>query len=313
MAKFIIGIDGGGTKTQGILSDLSGDVKITARAGPCNHLSEGIEAARQSLSRVINELLDQAGLQPQEVAACCAGLAGVSRENDENVMRGVLERLLSTATIRVEIDAMVALAGALECRPGVILISGTGSIAFGVNSQGQRVRAGGWGHIFGDEGSGFDIARRGLIAALHEYDGRGPKTLIRQKICDQMMLGSTEEIISMLYTNPLSPHKIARLYPVVVEAADEGDDVALSLIRGAAQALADAAEAVIVKLEMPDSRVELATAGGVFRGRFLRQSFREILSARRPEVLFVKAAHPPEVGALMLAQAVVANRKVYGE
>ena len=113
--------------------------------------------------------------------------------------------MVPSAEIIIEHDAVIALIGATDARPGIIVISGTGSMAFGIDPSERRARTGGWGFMLGDEGSGFDIARRGLIACLRAYDGRGADTSIRPRVLQLLGLSSAEDLIPALYTNPLSP------------------------------------------------------------------------------------------------------------
>ncbi len=301
--RIILGIDGGGTKTVCLAASPAGAVLGRGDGGPANYLSEGIERAEESLRAAIRGALQAAEASPQDVALAAAGLAGASRESDRRVLGEVFDRLLPGVPRIIEPDAVIALLGATDCRPGVIIISGTGSMAFGMDHNERRARTGGWGFILGDEGSGYDIARRGLIACLRAYDGRGPETAIRAKVLAVLGLENTEDLIPFSYANPLSPGRIAALYPAVLEAADEGDPIACRLIEEAAAALAEMVATTAAKLDFGQEGPLFTMAGGVFRGRSLRERFRQALVRRCPSAVLEDPRHPPEVGALYLARA----------
>jgi glucosamine kinase len=297
----IVGIDGGGTKTVCVTT--RGDFKVAGRgvSGPSNYLKEGLHTARSSLHEAIGKALEEAGANRLDVKVVCAGLAGVGRVNERMVMKRLLTDRLPNAVIILETDAFVSLVGATEYRPGLVVISGTGSIALGLNDQGEVARAGGWGHILGDEGSGYDIARRGLMAALHAHDGRGPETLIKTKLIEQFYLASVDELISLLYVEA-TPSRIASMYPLILEAAEEGDWVAQSLLARAAEALVEAAGAVARRLNMLETSFPIAVSGGVFRNSpTMKATFQRLVVERIAGARPIEPLHPPEMGALLIA------------
>lgn len=311
--RYVLGIDGGGTKTVCLAASEDGEVVGRGSGGPSNYLSEGLEGARRSLTNAIYQAIDQAGITADNVHCICAGLAGVSRRRDEETMRVTLQRILLVPELVLEVDALIALLGATGGRPGVIAISGTGSVAFGVDSQETRARSGGWGFILGDEGSGYDIARRGLIASLRDYDGRGRSTVIRERLSEVLGLSSTEDLIPLLYSNPLSPGRVAALYPIVLHAADENDEVAVNLIRDAAAALAEMAAATSQKLAFDAGELLFTYAGGVFRGRTLRREFVRALRLRVPGARLEEPKKPAEQGAVMLALARLKGERLFAQ
>lgn len=309
--QVILGIDGGGTKTVCLAASRAGEVLGRGVGGPSNYLSEGIVRARESLRTAIQGALQAAGASAEDVALVAAGLAGASRERDRRVLAQVFAEVLPGAATIIEPDAVIALLGATECRPGVIIISGTGSMAFGMDRAERRARTGGWGFILGDEGSGYDIARRGLIACLRAYDGRGPETSIRHKVLAALKLADTEDLIPFSYSNPLSPGRIAALYPTVLEAADEGDPIACRLIEEAAAALAEMVATTAAKLDFGQDRPLFTMAGGVFKGRSLRQGFERALTARCPSAVLEEPRQPPEMGAVYLGRARLTGQPLF--
>lgn len=310
--RYILGIDGGGVKTICLAADEAGRVLGRGTAGPSNYLKEGLYSAKLSLRQAIDTALTESKVKPKEVKAVCAGLAGMDRPTDRRIIRQVFEELLPGAKLILDNDACIALIGATEGEPGIIAISGTGSIALGLNREGQMARSGGWGHILGDEGSGYEIARRGLMAILKDVDGRGPKTLLRERLTRELYLSSVEELIPVFYGGQMTPSRIAALYPLVLQAAEEGDEVAANLLEEAAVQLAETAWAVIRKLEMQEDRFPLAVSGGVFKSSpLIRNRFLERITRQAPQAEPVEPKHPPELGAILLAKAVLEGKKPF--
>ncbi|MFQ5740458.1 MAG: BadF/BadG/BcrA/BcrD ATPase family protein [Acidobacteriota bacterium] len=309
---FLAGIDGGGTKTVCLISDQNGHVVGEGRAGPSNYLKDGLYTAKSSLREAIGAALRGAHVESLQVVGICTGLAGVDRTQDRELMTRIVREIVPARHVIVESDAFVTWAGATECRPGVVVISGTGSVAFGFNRKGDRARSGGWGHLLGDEGSGYNIGRKGLIAALRDHDGRGPQTLIRDKIVDELTLSSIDQVIPLLYGGQISNTNIAALGRLILEAGEEGDEVALDVIRQAAVELAEAARAVIRKLGCEGQSLPVAVSGGVFtHGPLLRESFKVELARRAPRAELITAKLPPEKGALLVARAAVEGKPVF--
>lgn len=309
----ILGIDGGGTKTICLVADGQGRLLGQGRGGPSNYLKEGLYVAKSSLRQAIQEALRSATVEPDRVKAVCAGLAGMDRAEDRTVMRRVFRDLVPRARLFLVNDAYIALAGATEGRSGVIVISGTGSIALGVNRRGEQARAGGWGYLIGDEGSAFDIARRGLVAAFRDHDGRGPRTSLTERFIREFYLTRIDDLIPLFYTEYVRPSRIAGLFPLVLECAEEGDEVAVSIVERAAGSLFQAAQAVIERLRMGGEGFPVALSGGVLHhGRRLRARFEELLAGDFPKARVVEPRLPAERGALLVAQAALRGKTVFG-
>ncbi|MDA2927495.1 hypothetical protein MYX78_09745 [Acidobacteria bacterium AH-259-G07] len=294
------------------MADQEGQILGRGTGGPANYLKEGLYTVKNSLREAIARALGEGDVKQREVKILCAGLAGMDRPTDKRIIEQVFNEIIPTAQLILENDALIALIGATECRPGVIVISGTGSIALGVNRRGERARSGGWGHLLGDEGSGYDIARRGLMATLQDLDGRGPRTLIREKISRELYLDEIDELIHLLYEGNMTPRKIAALYPLVLQAAAEGDQVAQNLLNGAAAHLAETALAVIRKLGMEKENFPLAVSGGVFHNsKQIQEKFEDLMRSKVPGMELIEPKHPPAVGAVFLARARMQGRELF--
>src|SRR5947207_12797478 len=178
--KYFLGVDGGASKTAALVIDDSGKSLGSGVAGPSNHLRVGIETAARNIERAVNKALVAADVASREIAWAYCGIAGADHPAHRQEVVDSLEIFFPRGNFTVDNDARIALTGAIGFAPGVLLIPGTGSVAYGRNAEGEEWRAGGWGPIIGDEGSGYFIARTGLSAVLRAYDGRSKPTLMTE-------------------------------------------------------------------------------------------------------------------------------------
>ncbi len=199
-------------------------------------------------------------------------------------------------------DCAIALVGGTGSASGVAIVAGTGSIAYGCNSQGESKRAGGWGYRFGDEGSGYQIAIAGLRAAARSHDGRGPKTLLTDALLDYLNLNQLEDLIEVIYRRGWGVTEIAALSLLVDRAAAAGDAIALQILEDAAAELVLTTQTVASALFTPDQAFEVVTIGGVWRSVcHLGDRFRDSLRTHFPRVQVLSPRHEPAYGAGLLA------------
>lgn len=257
----VIGIDAGGTKTLGILADENGQVLAQMRAGGANLRVHGELAVEKVLYQVL-EGLELPG--SPAAGALCLGMAGVGRAQDREVIEGVLRRLGRKQHVRVVNDAYVALAAGAESRTGIALVAGTGSIAYGVDSSGKSARSGGWGFLLGDEGSAFWLGHAAVRAGIRAADGRGPKTQLFDRICQDLGVSAPAELIDWFYDQELARYRVARLAPLVEECASQGDETAFGLLDQAAFHLTQAAQAVARELHF-EGRYPVVLSGGAYK------------------------------------------------
>jgi N-acetylglucosamine kinase len=297
----VLGVDGGGSRTVCVVADHDGREMARAFGGPSNHQSVGMDAARQAIAEAVAGARQAAGNPP--LAAACFGMAGLDRAEDERVLEGLLEPLLPDTRLLLVHDAEIALVGGTGGRrEGVVVIAGTGSIAVGYDGAGRKARAGGWGHVLGDEGSGHQIAQRGLNAATRARDGRGPATALLERLPPAAGAASLEELASRIYLESWSAAQIAALAPVVLGAADEGDAVARGIVASSGHELSRAAVAVIRALGIDDNRFEVVLSGGIFAGSSaIFEAVREEIRAFAPQADIHLPRHEPVVGAILLA------------
>jgi N-acetylglucosamine kinase-like BadF-type ATPase len=226
-------------------------------ASGANYNSVGLETAIQHVRAAVGQAVRAAG--GVTLRRAWLGLAGIDRQADHDVL---LPRLNDLAEqVLLTNDGELLLAG-LDNAVGVVLISGTGSIALARDAEGRRARSGGWGHILGDEGSGYIIAQQALQAVVRASDGRGPQTALRERILQAWNLQNTDELIGEIYGEP-DKAKIASLSSWVMISARAGDQVAATIIQHAARELALAVNAVCQALSFSSQEIPLALGGGL--------------------------------------------------
>ncbi|MEP7269912.1 MAG: BadF/BadG/BcrA/BcrD ATPase family protein [Acidobacteriota bacterium] len=298
-----LGIDGGGTNTRAVLVDRTGVVRGEGRSEAANFLRVGLSAAVTNIKRAVDEACTNAGIEPQQIAAACIGLAGVGNPKHRRQMHEALETALRLRQMTIEIDARVALAGATDLEPGVVIIAGTGSIAYGVNRRREYARAGGWGPAMGDEGSGYYIGRRALEAVVSAYDHRSQPTSMTEMICCHFGVSSPPELPPVIYDSPTKVmREVASLARIVVEAAREGDSAAQSILTEAAMELARAVVAVIERLGLQEQTFRVAYVGGVFEaGDLVITPLSEAIRIVAPRAFIGPPLNPPVIGAARLA------------
>ena len=302
---YVLGIDAGGTKTVCLLADSRGRTLAEARGGGANLQAHGELEVEKVLHQVMTAALggapDDRDIRP---AAICLGIAGVDRPQDAEAVRGIMQRIGWKARTLVVNDALVALAAGAGDEPGVVIIAGTGSIAYGRNAADRAARAGGWGYLLGDEGSGFWIGRRALSAIVRAADGRGPATALTGLVMAQLELVRPSDLIHQTYYRDLRRGAIAGLAPLVERARAGGDPVAADILSQAGRELTAAASSVVARLDMRGDVFPTLLAGGIFKAvPWLAGELIGLLSevAPRSDVRLLEVE--PAAGAVRLALA----------
>lgn len=295
-----LGVDGGGTRTTAWVSDAEGRVLGCVTAGPSNPVKVGLASAEREILAAARQALAQAG--SGALQSVCLGLAGADRQEISRPLAVWLRKHFSAQFHLITTDAAIALEAALgkdSEEPGVVVIAGTGSIACARDASGRILRCGGWGAVFGDEGSGYDLARNAVRAALRAFDGRGPRTRLGEAITRTLGLQS---IIQMPGRHATSD-EIAALAPVVIKTARAGDVVARQLVDNAARELAELALALIERLCLQNTSPRVVCAGGLFRASAaLRRSFARHAKETVPSARISLLRREPVEGALALAR-----------
>ena len=293
-AVVVVGIDAGGSKTRAFAVDRDGAVVGRGAGGGANLLSSPDPAG--SIAAALSESLGSA--KPEAVVLSCSG---GDRPADREKGRAILTQLVGPA-VRIEVthDAIAALYAGNPAGCGVVLISGTGSIAFGRNDEGEERRAGGWGYLIGDEGSAVWLGLEGLRAAAHHADGRGAGTAITAHLLGELGVDSFMEVIPQLYGRPHPAPAILAAVRAVGRAAAEADAIAVSIVQRGAHALARATSVVGAELRLEEGPVYLA--GGAFESLpSLERAVRGELLRMLPRATVEPVSEEPAMGAARLA------------
>lgn len=294
----VLGIDAGGTKTVCLLADADGHVLCEARAGGANLQAAGELGVEKVLHQVMDDAIGDRLVRP---AAICLGIAGVDRPADTAAVHSIMQRIGFKARIIVVNDALIALVAGTGEAEGVVVVAGTGSIAYGRDAAGRAARAGGWGYLLGDEGGGFWIGRAALHAVVRQFDGRGPATVLTPMILEHFHLSTPAELIHEIYRD-VHRHAITSIAEVVHRAMNERDAIATQIISRAGEELAAAAGSVISRLSMRGDAFPTVLAGGIFRGiPWLVDNVTTRLSEIAPRSTVRLLAVEPAVGAVRLA------------
>jgi N-acetylglucosamine kinase-like BadF-type ATPase len=288
--RYYIGVDGGASKTDAIVIDQNGEAHGRGLAGGSNHLRVGIEEATRNVERAVNKALVEAGVAIRDVEYAYCGIAGADHPVHHQRVVDSLRVFFPRGNFIVDTDARIALTGAVGFGPGIVIIAGTGSVAFGRNASNDESRAGGWGPTIGDEGSGFWIAREGLSAIVRAHDGRGFATLMTSLLCEDYDMCSPDDLPRFVYATTTHADDIARYGKLVIEAAQSGDEVARDILSRAGSELAECVLAVARQLHMSDSEFDVAHVGGAFHaGDLLLNPMRMRLNRDAPGATI----HPP--------------------
>lgn len=299
VTRFVLAVDGGQSSTVCVLGTADGEVLSVGHGGPANHVHQpgGPERLRRAIEGSVREARAAAG-NPAHFAAVYLALTGGARQGEE-----IAHQILDADAILAEGDPPAALASGTFGGPGIGLIAGTGAVALAENARGERVDRGGWGYLVGDEGSGYWIGMRAIQAASRALDGRGPVTILTERVPAFYGETSLRAVASRIYGLELERPEIAALAPVVLEAAEGGDEVAAAIIDTAAEELVVLLEAVATAARLTEERERVIVAtGGVLRpDNRLWHRLAALIDRRLPGFRLIAPRFPPVIGAFALA------------
>ncbi|MCM3611615.1 hypothetical protein M4S82_10155 [Planococcus sp. MERTA32b] len=298
---YVLGIDGGGTKTSGVVADEQGTVYMQANGGSSNPNTLTQEKFEDVLYKLLNDLQQQNPDVFSKLDVCFAGMSGVGESGRDAEFAGLLKRKLPEKTkVIVKNDAYNALYSGTLGNPGIVQIAGTGSITFGINYEEKKARCGGWGYLFDDAGSGYYFGKEGLRSVFEYGDGRGPATALTDKILSHFGMSDIADLIGSIYGDEHPRSIIAKLSPIVVGAAEAGDTVAKGIIRTACEEMMKCIEACHSKLFSPDHPTVIVLSGGVFTNptQFVCR-LNEQCKQTLPNVVFRETRMPPVGGAVI--------------
>ncbi|MGA3404697.1 MAG: BadF/BadG/BcrA/BcrD ATPase family protein [Candidatus Bathyarchaeia archaeon] len=299
-SPYIAGIDGGASKTVALVADRNGKILGRGRAGPSNYHNIGAEAASAAIKSALKRAKDDAGIREKPEIAVVA-LAAVDSEQDMRVASHFVKNTKIARTSIVVHDSVAALFAVTKGSPGIVVNSGTGSFAAGINSKGEYARAGGWGYIVGDEGSGYDIGLRAIKMAFRSFDGREKTTELIGMLNQRFHIKSVDDLVSQIYGNGLTVEQIAAVAPLVIRAA-RNDRISKAIINDAGVELGELACAVASRLKMTRQEFPVAVVGGNFRsGADLLRSLKSKIKKCSPNARIIRPHVEPALGSLSIA------------
>ncbi len=300
--RFYLGVDGGGTKTNIALMNEVGEIEAEGDGGPSNPLRVGVETAVANITKAIDSACDTGGISRGDIVSVTLGLAGVRR-------RDIRERVHDSFVTRYRIkktyvttDADIALYGTTLGKAGLVVIAGTGSICIGIDDLGEKVIAGGWGPVAGDEGGGRGIAGEALHLVAKASDGRGEMTKLSERAAEYFRASNVENLIGAIYAPNMDNSRIAGFAKLVVETALDGDKIAIEILTDAGRELGNAAVAVIKKLGLQDRDIPIGCVGSIFNaGRLLTDPMKEVIAKVAPKASLADPYMPPSHAAALMA------------
>lgn len=303
---YVLGIDGGGTKTTGIIVDEDGNVVAEATVGASNPNIVGQEDLISRFTELITTLENEDAASFNRLTQVFAGISGAGHVHAQQQIQAVLRKIVpATVPITVDNDAVIALYAGTLGLPGIVQIAGTGSITYGINEKGCRGRVGGWGHLVGEEGSGYAIGHAGLQAAFSAYDGLEKATQLHEEIRDYFKVANLSDAIPKIYQVKNPKEIIASLSPVVMAVADQGDEVAQEIIHQQGVFIGKSIITLIKRLfsdKSEDEVIPVVLAGGLFKRLDLFQhSIEAVIHHEKQRIKLVVPEIAPVGGSVVAA------------
>ncbi|CAN7732528.1 ATPase [Paenibacillus sp. LjRoot153] len=299
MKKYAVGLDGGGTKTAVTIVDESGNEVHTFTSGAINYNGQDVASVQASLAeifRTIDSVCD--GLH--HCAQVCIGAAGISNPTVATRLETSVRACGYKGPLFITGDQDTALCGAHNRELGIILIAGTGSICYGKNEAGDTHRAGGYGYLIDDEGSGYSIGRDLLSAVVRAHDGRLPATVIAGMVFEQLGMTTIGQIIGFVYDKQTNKKDIAALAPILSKACELGDEAALAIADKSARSLLELVVPVAEKLSMQEGVLAMA-GSALLKNSFIQTAFIDGLKERYPAMTCITPKRDAASGAALMA------------
>ncbi len=305
--EYVLGVDGGATKTAAAVASAEGEILAESTAGASSHKSVGKDKAVRNLNQAVMGALETAGIEDIVFKSAVMGFAGLNVEKDSKIYRDIvfndrLKNLLDRDKTFICNDTRIGLEAGSSAPNKVIIIAGTGSNCFGINEKGKQARCTGWDYILADEGSGYEVSVRALRAIMRAYDGRGQKTMLTGAILDELGIEDEEGIVNWTYGEPFSKKRLGGLAGIVCSSAEKGDPISRDILEDEAAESILSVSTVADKLGLQDSSFDLVFVGGLFK---CQTYFRDIVIKGLKEkfggISFKPLVAKPVQGAVKLA------------
>lgn len=305
--ELVIGVDGGGSSTTAWLAKSRGQdepLGIGNSGGSNLNQAESFESAFENVESAIDNAFAAASCQRKKVATAVLALAGCGRPEERARIEQLALKRGIAAHVKIVSDASPLLMLASPAGPVIALVSGTGSIGVGRDAQGVIHRSGGWGYLFGDEGSGYSIGVGALRSVARTHDGRGPATKLTKVVCEFYSVESPADLIRVIYDDPLRRQNIARLASGIVESASQGDEVAQMIVESNIDELIWLLKSLVHVTCPSNESFSLVLSGGLFvHEPFWFQQFTNAAKVAYPMINDIVLVQDPTRGAVRMAQA----------
>lgn len=296
--KYVVGVDGGGTKTISALANLEGKILKLVETGPSNLRNVGIKKAAQNMALGIKKVLPK----KRKILSTFIGLAAIGEEykfKKGEIKKEILKRLKNFKDkLIIGSDQLVAFKSGTGERNGIVLISGTGCAIHGWKGE-KELKVSGWGWL-DDEGSGFWVGQRGFQAVFKELDGRGPKTFITKLLFQELKLKSKEALLKKIYSEDFV-RNVSLISRIVDKTANKGDKIARNIMIEAGRDLAESAITIIKKLNFKNEKFPLVLVGGMFDSKIVLETTKKEIKKVASKVKFIQPKQKPVIGAVKLA------------
>ena len=311
--SYLLGVDGGATKTVAQISDIGGSVIVEKLSGSSNYKSSGISKATVNLGNSILEAINELNInEPVKIPiflSACFGLAGCDSTYDIEIYKKIIfnkkiKKYLPPKKILICNDTRIGLAvGSNNNNNKVILISGTGANCYGINEKGQEAHSNGWDYILGDEGSGYSMGLKALKAIMKAYDNRGPKTMLTGIVLQTLGLQTEMDLMDWIYDEKFSKDKVASIGKILCDTAELDDRVSVKILKEEAGEAVISAMAVIKKLGLKNKEFDFIFVGNLFKtDKYFKEILTDKLKKACSKIKFVPLNNKPVTGAIKIAK-----------
>jgi len=304
---YVLGLDGGGSKTTIQIADTGGKVLIQNKSGSCNYKSVGKKIAENNINEAILDSVEKMGAPDIIFKSACFGLAGNDTDEDMQIYKKIifntkLKKFLNPSRTIICNDSKIGLIAGSNKKNRLMVICGTGANCFGINEDGREAQTNGWDYILGDEGSGYSIGLKALKAIVRAYDGRGRHTLLTDMVLDYLRLKDIAGLVSWVYDKPYFKEKVADLAEIVCRSSEMGDDISMEILKEEAWEAASSVTVVVNKLDLAGKDFDIVLVGGVFKcEKYFKGPFFKILKNKFKGINFKSLTEMPVEGAIKLA------------
>ncbi len=306
---YILGVDGGGTKTITRITDVKGCILAETITGPSNYKKVKLSVALKNIVEGVVQSIYSFNSDGTNISfkSSCFGLAGLDSNKDEAIykdmiLRSQIAKMLDLNKTIICNDSRIGLAAGTDRKNGIMIICGTGSNCFGINEDGIEIKADGWDFILGDECSSFEVGLRALKAVMRDFDKRGRKTILKERILEKLNLSSIEDLIEWAYIDPFYSEKVASLAQVVGDSAELGDMISQKILSNAAKEAFITIKTVAMQLGFKNKDFDIVFVGSLFKcEKYFKNLLCEKLIKTFPGINFTKLNDKPVAGAIKLA------------